>query len=62
MTVKELVAALQGLPADVGDMEVLTEGCDCYGKALSLLVVKDPKSREDDYVLIQRHEVSRERS
>lgn len=36
MTVRQLIAALSGLPEDILDYPVETEGCDCDGDAGSL--------------------------
>lgn len=50
MTVKELIEILQEFPPD---MPVLTEGCDCYGDAYSVDIIKDG---DCSYVLIERKE------
>lgn len=44
MKVGELITALSAFPHD---LEVLTEGCDCYGEAASI-------AQEDDVVMIYR--------
>jgi len=36
MTVDELIAKLQALPAEDRRLQVWTEGCDCHGKAADI--------------------------
>lgn len=47
MTVRELIEALQALTEEQKDLEVQTEGCDCYGDCASIKV-------EKKYVLLER--------
>lgn len=41
MTVRELIDALSKLPADAQEFEVVTEGCDCVGRAAAIAVERD---------------------
>lgn len=49
MTVQELIDALQRLPPDIN---VLTEGCDCYGdaKAVEILEFDAPTNGAGDII------------
>lgn len=49
MTVKELIAELEKV--DDKGLEVLTEGCDCFGEAHSAVIIPDGAGR---VVLIRR--------
>jgi hypothetical protein len=56
MTVKQLIEQLKKYPED---MEVITEGCDCYGDSNKLELIDMAKMRNDPpkwEVIIKRGE------
>jgi hypothetical protein len=51
LTVGQLLEALAGYPSD---MRVLTEGCDCYGKAYDIELLDDHSEHDERVLLIVR--------